>query len=468
MWSLLVYIVLGTLILSYVLFAFYGCYNWKRDFAHRKTRTDANSPSFVEQLPPALRGNMRANTKSSKLVRQFQSQHDAAHEGASAFEAALFQKKDEARKRFQEKDNEMPTNRDPAQKLDMDHVYLSLTDFLWGWLMLTPNAVALWASGVTKMTFRRWLKSKGVIKGRPASMEIVVADMILETTLASYVLETEKDEDGNMIGRFVWVDFPLLYGGDKMRVFERLTIVLDLTNHRWRSTQLLGHGPVGARDTLCLMAFIHYGSSHVKLHSYANWAIDLESKNAFVRRMSVVSVMYNYFGFSGLPSVFAILHKAGLASSTYTEFMMCLAKGIDSGMHSHYAAIESLATYSDFVHFIIHVRQRFLECFTKYTDDFPSTSGACLYIGTVLHGLDHIQSAYTVTDPLWFEAEDPVFQNCAEAVQIIRAGLVDDLPFIAFNHKFKNARHPFYREVYKYAITINQRMADNMDCCIVK
>ena len=473
MWSLLVYVVLGTLILSYVLFAFYGCYYWKRDFAHRKTRTDANSPSFVEQLLPALRGNMRANTKSSKLVRQFQSQHDAAHEGASAFEAALFQKKDEARKRSQEKDNEMPTNhhltaRDPAQKLDMDHVYLSLRDFLWGWLMIAPNAVALWASGVTKMTFRRWLKSKGVIKGRPASMEVTVADIILETTLATYVLETEKDENGNMIGRFVWVDVPLLYGVDKMRVFERLTIVIDLTNRKWRSTQLLGHGPVGARDTLCLMGFILYVPSHAKLHCFANWAIDLESKNAFVRRMSVVSVMYNYFGFSGLPTVFAILHKAGLASSTYAEVKMCLVKGIDSGMHNHNATIRSLATYSDFVHFIIHIRRRFLQCFTKYTDDFPSTSGECLFLGTVVHGLDHTKAADTVTDPLWFEAEDPVFQYCAELSQIVRAGFVEDLPFLAFNHKFKNAGHPFYREVYKYATAMNQRMADRMDCCIIK
>ena len=74
----------------------------------------------------------------------------------------------------------------------------------------------------------------------------------------------------------------------------------------------------------------------------------------------------------------------------------------------------------------------------------------------------------TIKDPLWFEAEDPVFQECAEIMQIIRACFVDDLPFIVFNHKYKNAGHPFYREIYHHAATVNKRMADSMDCCIIK
>ena len=325
----------------------------------------------------------------------------------------------------------------------------------------------MFASGLAKMVFRRWLKAKGIIKGRPASTEVTVAKLILETTLAAYFLDSTEDEDGNLIGRFVWVDIPVFYAGDRMRIFERLTIVIDLTNHRWLSTQLLGHGPVSARDTLCLMGFILVVPTHVKMHSYANWAVDLESKNAFVRRMSVITVMYNYFGFSSSTGTMALVHKAGLATSAYAEIKTCFVKGINSGMHNH-AAIRSLASYSDFVKFIIHIRRKFLHCFAKYTEDFPSISGEALFIGTVLHGLDHTMMAKMVKDPLWAEAEDPVFQNCAEVLQIVRAGFVDDLPFIAFNHKYKNAGHPFYREMYKFAATVNQQMADSMDCCIIK
>ena len=96
------------------------------------------------------------------------------------------------------------------------------------------------------------------------------------------------------------------------------------------------------------------------------------------------------------------------------------------------------------------------------------TSGEALFVGTVLHGLDHTMMDYTVKDPLWFEAEDPVFQSCAEISQIVWACFDKDLPFIGFNYRYKNAGHPFYREVYKYAVTLNQKMADNMDCCIIK
>ena len=473
MWSLVLGAVFGTPILIYVLFAIYGYSCWKEDFPHRKARVDANSPSYVEQLPPALSGKMRATTKSNKhqLVRQLQSQEDATHKGASAFKAALFRKRKMDRVIVSGREREMATNhltaRDPARKLDMDHVYLSLRDFLWAWLAITPNCAVLYASGVIKVTIRRWLKTKGVIKGRPSSTEIAIAEFILETTLATYVLESEEDQDGNVIGRFVWVDVPLLYAGDKMRVFERLTIIIDLTNRRWRSTQLLGHGPVGARDTLCMLGFILVVPSHVKLHSYANWAIDLESKSAFVRRMFVVSLLFNYLGFNTSTTFLSLIHKAGTTSSAYAELKMCFVRGVDSGMHNH-SAVRSLATCSDFVHFIIYVRRRFLQCFTKYTEDFPSTSGEALFLHTVMHGLDHANMADTIKDPLWFEAEDPAFQNCAEMAQIVRACFVDDVPFLAFNRKFKNARHPFYREVYKYATTVNQRLADSMDCCIVK
>ena len=473
MWYFLAGAVFGTAILFYVLLAFVGYYKWKRDFSHRKPRADADCPSTTEHLEPTLRGNMRATTKSNKhrLVSALMNHEDAAHKGACAFKAALFRKKNRAREQYLKRNHEMAQSHlmatDTSQKLDMDHVYLPLSYFLWGYLMIAPSAALLIVIGLAKMAFRRWLKAKGIIKGRPAVMEVTVAKLVLETTLASHFLESEEDEEGNMIGRFIWVDVPIMFGGDKMRVFERLTVFIDLTNRRWRSTQLVGHGSVSARDTLSLMGCILV-VSHSRVHSYANWAVDLKSKNAFVRRMSLVTVMYNYFGFTSLPSTMSWIHKAGLSSSAYsTELHGCVVKFIESGMHNH-AAVRSLATCSDFVHFIVKIRRKFLQCFTKYTDDFPTTSGEALFIGTVLHGLDHKMFTNVVEDPIWFEAEDPVFQNCAEIIQIVRAGMVDDLPLIAFNYRYKNAGHPFYREMYKYAATLNEQMADNMDCCIIK
>jgi len=85
------------------------------------------------------------------------------------------------------------------------------------------------------------------------------------------------------------------------------------------------------------MGFILVIPTHVKLHTYANWAIDLESKNAFVQCMSVVSVIYNYFGFFSFTGTMAWFRKAGLTSSAYAEVKECIVKGIDNGMHNHTA-----------------------------------------------------------------------------------------------------------------------------------
>jgi len=201
MWYRVLGVVLGTPILFYALLAFVGYYKWKRDFADRKARAEVDSPSSVKHLEPKIRGNMRATTKSNKhqLIRAIKSQEDAPHKGASAFKAALFRRKDRAREQTRERDHEMSHNhltaRDPARKLDMDHVYLPLRDFLWGYLMIFPSVALCFAIGIAKMTFRRWLKDKGIIRERPVLMEVTVAKLILETTLASYFLESEEDED---------------------------------------------------------------------------------------------------------------------------------------------------------------------------------------------------------------------------------------------------------------------------------
>ena len=57
MWYFVAGAMFGTPILFYI---FVGYYKWKRDFAHRKPRADADCPSTIEHVEPTLRGNMRA------------------------------------------------------------------------------------------------------------------------------------------------------------------------------------------------------------------------------------------------------------------------------------------------------------------------------------------------------------------------------------------------------------------------
>ena len=53
-------------------------------------------------------------------------------------------------------------------------------------------------------------------------------------------------------------------------------------------------------------------------------------------------------------------------------------------------------------------------------------------------------------------------------VALTKCAFNDDLPGLMFEKRFKNVSHPFYRAVYAHAAKLDRRLADNMDCCIIK
>ena len=89
-------------------------------------------------------------------------------------------------------------------------------------------------------------------------------------------------------------------------------------------------------------------------------------------------------------------------------------------------------------------------------------------MGTVLHSLDHCLLEWNLDDPLWLDVDDPRFGKMAELGRIVRAGFVEDVPFLYFNRRFKGSDHPFYKSVYEKAAKIDKKFADNMDTCIIK
>jgi len=90
------------------------------------------------------------------------------------------------------------------------------------------------------------------------------------------------------------------------------------------------------------------------------------------------------------------------------------------------------------------------------------------FVGTVLHSLDHCLLEWNLDDPLWLDVDDPRFGKMAELGRIVRAGFVEDVPFLYFNRRFKGSDHPFYKSVYEKAAKIDKKFADNMDTCIIK
>jgi hypothetical protein len=51
-----------------------------------------------------------------------------------------------------------------------------------------------------------------------------------------------------------------------------------------------------------------------------------------------------------------------------------------------------------------------------------------------------------------------------------RCCLTEELPVVhrIFNLKARDAPHPLFADTYTYACTVNQRIADAMECCIVR
>ena len=129
-----------------------------------------------------------------------------------------------------------------------------------------------------------------------------------------------------------------------------------------------------------------------------------------------------------------------------------------------------LAPHSEFARFIGPVCKFFHKTFKDHTKEFKGVDPEALFIGTIMHSLDHTLMGWNVVDPLYLDAErcNPRFRVMAELGRFVRAGFVDDLPGLLFNKNYSNAPTPFYQKVYKFAAKKNKKLADAMDCCIVK
>ena len=71
-----------------------------------------------------------------------------------------------------------------------------------------------------------------------------------------------------------------------------------------------------ASEALVLIWFNTVFANHVKLHAFANWGINVEPEqqkhNPFNYQNGVVTVMYNYFGYSSFPTFFDYWKRMGL------------------------------------------------------------------------------------------------------------------------------------------------------------
>jgi len=177
--------------------------------------------------------------------------------------------------------------------------------------------------------------------------------------------------------------------------------------------------------------------------------------------------MYNYFGYETFPRLATMWRDCGAAKYDFTRITYVFDHGVATGVPKH-PRLHDVMQYSSLAKFVVQVRNNFLNIYADYRAEFLGMDGEAMFIGTILHSLDHSLMSWNLLDPLWLNVDDPRFAVCAELGRFVRVGFVDDLPFLTFAKRYKDAPHPFYQAVYKHAVKINKRLADHMDTCIIK
>ena len=361
-----------------------------------------------------------------------------------------------------------------AEELNMDHVYIRFLDFLWGFIFIGPMSYFLWKKGTLVLSIRQFLVKKGILKVKEPDLETLIGTLCLEQSqVINYFAKTKKGSKLGNIAGFFFSDFPYVDNDCNYLVADLFAVDIDLDTKRFVKAKL-DDIDLTASETLILLWFNTIAAQHVKLHSMANWGINdhesLKETNPFLQRNSVVTAMYNFFGYSAFSKFFKTWEKQGLLSDGWSKknpFIKCVNHGIREGVGQH-GNITDLMRYSKFVNFSVKVRTIFIKEFAKHKHLFPGIDGEAFFVGTVIHSLDHTLMEWNLLDPLWLDVEDKKFGKMAELGRIVRVGFVEDVPFLYFNKRFKGSTHPFYQRVYQKAAKIDKDLADNMDTCIIK
>jgi len=356
-----------------------------------------------------------------------------------------------------------------ADRLDMNHVYIPFHHFLWGHIFVGPQGLFLWGKGVTILWIRKWLCKRGWIKPMPFDPAEIVGRLCLEGTMAIHYYAITKD--GNIAG-FFFANFPWVDENSKMRIADLFAVDIDLNTKKMVKAKLDDEA-LTASEAMTFCFFNTIGAQHVKLHSLANWGVNVEpeqvKENPFPARNSLVTVLYNYFGYVSFSNFFGSWKKLGLMDENWDPkaLVACFDEGIHAGIWQH-TDIHDLVKHSEFVNFVVKLRPIFMSLFEKYKLCFPGVNGEALFVGTVLHSLDHTLMEINMTDPLWLDTDHPKYGLMAELGQVVRVGFIPDVPGLYFHKRYKDSGHPFYDSVYEKAAKINKFLAGKMDTCIIK
>ena len=348
---------------------------------------------------------------------------------------------------------------------------MSFFQYLWAYTFVGPCANILKLKGEIYLRTRRFLVKYGIIQVKPLEIESLIATLCLEQSqVVHYCVKSNHENKSE--AAFLFPDFPYVDNNSKYQVADLFAVDIDLTTKKFLKAKM-DDIDLTASETLILLWFNTIAAQHVKLHAFANWGVNLDDAikqlNPLLHRSSIITAIYNHFGYTSFRNFLKKWSKQGILSSDWDP--KALIDSFDHGLRenvSQHSQIHDLIPHSRFVNFAVKVRSIFFTEFVKHKHLFPGVHAEAMFVGTILHSLDHTLMEWNLKDPLWLDVNDPRFGKMAELGQIVRTGFVEDIPGLYFHKRYKGSGHPFYEAVYKKAAKIDRELADNMDTCIIK
>jgi hypothetical protein len=328
--------------------------------------------------------------------------------------------------------------------------------------MEVANAIgAETAVGVIGILWHRFKEWAGL---NPKYDEEAVKKAIVDTLLGFSLLVWAKKEDDILTYKIpamthINAETGNVIAGDFILTVDCVT--REFLGATWRRDTLSPAATLG----LLMNAFA--GHTHPLLHGYAAWGVNVESDNWFVRRMSVITVKYNNLGVEAWPFMVGFLAKCGLTRTRLTEENTRLTIHLNHNVPEHSSKMHEM-THLPYVNFVMEVRKSFMKTFEGYKADFADIDPEALFVGTVLHSIDHRVVAKNMSRVL-LAAEHAVENKFAADVEwgLYTCNLATDAPLgRPYENRFSHAHHPFFRKVFAFANKIDPELAGFMEACI--
>lgn len=479
------------LFVSYVYFCW--C-RWHRIFRKRFGRESVFSPSNLRRPvvpePPSLCGRIRDGDES-------QSPEGSIIVSSEMCPFARITRRGSSRKTvvvspggFSDKRHTLSDMK--ALQLDMDHVFVPFSSFLWVMIMVYPCVIYLLVTGYASYRLRSFLIRQGILSTPNPDYKRAVGDLVLMVPSLVFLYRRMTKTNPIAIAEFVVESLP--YFNDAAQIFEeRFVVQINLSSGRLHRATI-GDRVLGDMDTYVFLLF-YVSTAHGVVHALANWGINPRCENAFIRRMAEVTVLYNHLGFTGARLVYNRSQNLIPGPRTYPisgkkvyipkhispdsvpshptvgkAMQEVLEANLRNGFCQH-GRVKDLMKHAVLVDFVVKVRNFFLNTFEEYRHDFLAIDAEAMFAGTIIHSLDHCNVSAVVRDYggiCGVRTGSGDFECMAEMNRVTLAALVDKLPGIGFAHQYKDAPHAFYRRVYLFAQSIHKTFADRMDACIIK